>query len=477
LGVNRWKSINRAHSPLQSEALKLLKSSFWLHSIFYTLLQRFSLFFFGAVSYMLLVRAFGEDKASMAVWALYLTILSLFETVKQGMLRNPTIKFLGMTEYADKRKEVQSSALAINVGFTIIIIVLILFCSGLFATFLKAPQLTPLLWWSIVMVILLVPFNHYEVLLQANYQFRKIFWSYLVRQGIFFTGVVVLYFGAREYFTLLNLVWLQVLALLAGTGMMFMATSAYRLRGYHHDMYIMRQMFHFGKYIFGTNLFSNIARSLDHFVTANTLDPVTGKTFVSYYNASARINNMIDVPALAAADVMFPKNVETLETDGLGKVKYYFERMMGTILALVVPLSLFIFFFPKFVLNIVTGPKYLDAALILQITIIANLVRPLGYHFGSTLDAIGKPVVNFWTNAVMMIISLVITYLCLLHFQGMGAAYALIIYNSITLVVMLVILKKYIHLEILNIPRYMFNSYKEIFGFARRLLRRPKTSL
>ncbi len=59
---------------------------------------------------------------------------------------------------------------------------------------------------------------------------------------------------------------------------------------------------------------------------------------------------MIDVPSLAAADVLFPKNVETLETDGLGKVKYYLERMMGTILALIVPLSLIIFLFPKLII-------------------------------------------------------------------------------------------------------------------------------
>jgi lipopolysaccharide exporter len=454
--------------------LKLLKSSFWLNAVFYTLLQRFSLFFFGAVSYMLLVRAFGDDKASMAVWALYLTILTLFETVKQGMLRNPTIKFLGMAEYASKRKEVQSSALAINIGFTILIILLIVFLSQFLSAFLQSPALTPLLWWSIAMVLLFVPFNHYEVLLQAQYQFKKIFVAYLVRQGIFFGGIVLLYFGFRSQFTLINLVWLQIASLASGTIILFFATSPYRLRGYHHDMAIIRQMFHFGKYIFGTNLFANIARSVDHFITANTLDPTMGKTFVSYYNVSARINTMIDVPTLATADVLFPKNVETLETDGLGKVKYYFERMIGTIMAIVVPVSLFILLFPKFVIFIIAGKEYYEAALILQITIVANLVRPLGYHYGSTLDALGKPVVNFYSSAALMTVSVVVTYLGLRYFGGMGAAYALIIYNAISLVVMVLILKKYIHLQIRNIPMYMMACYKDIFALIGKM-RKPKT--
>ncbi len=61
-------------------------------------------------------------------------------------------------------------------------------------------------------------------------------------------------------------------------------------------------------------------------------------------------------------------------------MKYYFERMIGTIMALVVPVSIFIFIFG--VLSIIAGHDYLDGQtiLILQITIIANLIRPLGYH-------------------------------------------------------------------------------------------------
>jgi lipopolysaccharide exporter len=449
--------------------LKLLKSSFWLNAVFYTVLQRFSTFFFGAVSYMLIARAYGEDKANMAVWGMYLIILSLFEMVKQGMLRNPTIKFLGMAEYKEKRKEVQSSALAINVTFSAIIIILVVFLSGALSALLKSPALTPLLWWSIAMVLLLIPFNHYEVLLQAHFRFQKIFVAYIVRQGIFFAGVTILYFFFREQFTLINLVWLQIAALAIGTLILFISTSSIRLKGYHHDLAIIRQMFHFGKYVFGTNLFASIARSVDHFITASTLDPVTGKNFVASYNVSARISNMMDVPALATADVLFPKNVQTLETEGLGKVKYYFERMIGTILAVILPLTLFILVFPKFVIWVIAGSEYYDAALILQITIVANLTRPLSYHYGSTLDAIGKPAVNFLSVTAQMIISLVLTYLFLLRFDGIGAAYAVVVSNIINLVIMVVILKKHIHLELRNIPKYILATYKDAFGLVGRL--------
>jgi O-antigen/teichoic acid export membrane protein len=147
--------------------------------------------------------------------------------------------------------------------------------------------------------------------------------------------------------------------------------------------------------------------------------------------------------------------------------------MIGTIMAIVVPISLFIVLFPKFVILIIAGRKYFDAALILQITIVANLVRPLGYHFGSTLDALGKPIVNFISSACLMTVSVVLTWIALDRFQGMGAAYALIAYNFISLVVMIAVLKKYIHLEIRNIPKYMFACYKDIFSLLWKL-RKPK---
>ena len=150
--------------------------------------------------------------------------------------------------------------------------------------------------------------------------------------------------------------------------------------------------------------------------------------------------------------------------------------MIGTIMAIVVPVSLFIFLFPKLIVLIIAGREYYntDAVLILQISILANLVRPLGYHFGSTLDALGKPIVNFVSACCLMTVSVVLTWIGLVQFQGMGAAYALIAYNFISLIVMVAVLKKYIHLEIKNIPKYMIACYKDIFGLIGKFLK-PKT--
>jgi lipopolysaccharide exporter len=453
--------------------LKKLRSSFWLHSIFYTFLQRFSLFFFGVVSYIILVRALLKDEN--AVWSLYLMILMIFETMKQGLLRNPTIKFLSMPEYANSKNEVQYSALIVNILFSALALIgLFAFGPGI-ASLLKTPELLPLLWWSSLLILLFIPFNHCEVMLQANYKFSSIFWGYFIRQGSLFAGIVILYFGFPAQFTLLNLLYLQVAALFLGVIVLFINARPFLVSRLHFNRKIITQMLHFGKYIFGTNLTSNLVRSFDQFITANVLSPAEGKSFVAYYNVIFRINTMMDVPSLAVADVLFPKSVETLETDGLGKVKYYFERMIATILAVIIPACLFIFIFPKFVVHVLAGPAYYAVIPLLQMTILFSIMRPIGYLYGSTLDSIGKPKVNFWSGILFMAISLATNYICLRNFGGTGAAYATMINGVISLVLMTAILKKYIHLEIKNVYVYWLNVYKDAFRMITKFRKTPAT--
>ena len=437
--------------------------SFWLNSLFYTLLQRFSLFFFGVVSYLILVRGFSTS--TNGVWALYITLFSLFEAVKQGLLRNATIKFLSLSKYALQKKEVQSASLFINILFSILIIALIFLFGSLLAGLLKSKELEPLLWRSIIMIILLIVYNHCEIILQANYRFAALFRAAFIRQLAFFAGTVILYFSFRSHFTLVNILFLQIFALIAGCLYIYRQSYQEVFRSYTHNAAIIWNMFHFGKYTFGANLFSGLSRSFDHFITAGALDIQEGKSFVAYYNTVARINSMVDVPSLAAADVLYPKNVEAHETEGIEKVKYYFEQMVATILALIVPISLFIFIFPRFIIFAIAGSDYYPAIPILQLTILFSIVRPLSYQFGSTLDAIGKPHINFWANGALMALNLIMTYYALKWFGGIGAAYAIAVYYSLSFVVMILILKKYIRLELKNIFFFCISKYRDFFLF------------
>ena len=446
-------------------------ASFWINSMYFTLLQRVSLFLFGVVGYMILVRGFSTE--INGTWALYITLFSIFEAIKQGLIRNSTIKFLSMPEYTNQAKAVQSSSLIINAAFSLLVIFCLFIFSPYLANLLKSPELIRLLTMSCLLILLLIPFNHCEILLQSKFRFETIFRSAFIRQFIFFGGIFFLYFFIPKSFTLQHVLLVQILSLSIALIFIYQNSHEERAGTFLFSRSLTIRMFHFGKYTFGTNLFAGLSRSFDHFITAGTLTAIEGKNYVAWYNMVARINNMVDVPSLAASDVLYPKNVEALEQEGMSKVKYYFEQVTGTILAFIVPLSLFIFIFPRLLIYIIAGPEYYPAILILQLTILFSMVRPLSYQFGSTLDAIGKPRVNFIANALLMLMNLLLTWIFLHYFGGMGPAYATMVYYTVSLVTMVLLLKKYIQLDFRNVIKYALNRYQQLFYYVFRRGRAP----
>jgi lipopolysaccharide exporter len=454
----------------KSITLKLkFPASFWFRSVFFTLINRASLIVFGVVGYIILAKKVFPTANEMGVWALFLTILSLVETVKQGLLRNPMIKFLSEPEYNQEKNKVQSVALLTNIAFSIIVIVLIIFLGKPFCNWLSFPQLYPLLLWGICLIILLIPFNHYEVLLQANFEFKYIFYGYLLRQGVFLASMLIFLVFFKKYLDLLMLVKLQIVALFCGAVVLLFAAKKFFYRKFVLDKVLLVKMLHFGKYIFGTNVFSALSRSADQFITANQIQ---SEAIVAYYNVVSRIYNLMDVPSMAVADVLFPKNVEAMSSSGTEKVRYYFERMLGSIISILVPLSIIMFLMPRLIIRIIAGSKYMTAVTILRTVILFSFLRPFAYQFGATMDAIGKPKMNFWINLLTMSLNILFIFLGL-HFLGWkGAAYGSVIGLITTTTIMYFVLRKAIGVRWDEIIAYIFETYENVFVMVKKFLRR-----
>ena len=435
-------------------------------------MHRFSIIVFGVITYIFLVRHISP--VDNGVWSLFLTIVTLIEVIKQGLLRNPLIKFLGMPE--NDKDQVQSTIIAINLIFSLAVILLVVLGGALIASFLRSPHLYQLLLWNTVFILLLVPFNHCEVMLQAHFKYQQIFIAYFFRQGLFMIGVLALIFLFPQYLTLENLVILQTASLLIGTVLIFISARPLLPKKWSFSMEFTKQILQFGKYVFGTNVFSNLSRFADHFVTANAIpDPELSKRYVSYYNSVARINNLIDTPSVAVSDVLFPKNVQALAMEGMDKVKYYFERMVGSIISIILPASLLIMLLPKFTLMVIAGPQYLEAANILRIVMLIAILRPFFYQFGTTMDAIGKPQLNFWYNLLLMGINFSLTYLGLYWLGRDGAAWALVLHHIISLAIVYQVLKKHVNIQMRNVAMYAISNYKHAFELLKKtLLRRAQ---
>ena len=410
----------------------------------------------------------------MGLWALFTTIVSMVEMIKIGLLRNAMVKFLHQPGFVEEeRKQIQSASLMINMVFTGIIIILIILAGKPLAHVLQVPQLYYLLLLSIPSFILQILFNHCEIIQQAYMQYPPIFKATMIRQGFYFAGVVILFFFFKKYFTVITLIFVQLFALTLATIYFQQVTRKYLSMVFSYNKRIILQLIHFGKYVFGTALFSNLSRYTDHFMTSAVSNPVMGPVYVSYYNAVSRLTNMIDVPSLAAADVLFPKNSQASGVEGNEKVKYYFERMCGTLLALVIPISLFVFFFPKFIITIIAGKSYLAAVPILQVTILASTLRPIFNQFGTTMDAIGKPRINFLVNTLTLCINIISIYLCIkFSSDEMGAAYGTVIAYIFAFIIIYFTLRKQLNIELRNIISYIGTAYRDLFRVIRKFTTR-----
>jgi lipopolysaccharide exporter len=445
-----------------------LGSSFWIHSVFFTLLNRFSLIAFGVISYIILAKKVFPTVKEMGIWALFLAIFSVIETIKQGLLRNPMIKFLSEPEYVNHRNKIQSASLVTNMLFSGLVILLLFFGGRLFATWLNTPELNTLFRWGIFLVIVLVPFNHFEVLLQAHFKFKAIFYGYFCRQGLFMCSLILFLFLDKSALSLVNLAKMQILSLFFGTLLLAWFARNYFYRQFEIEKKTMLKMFNFGKYIFGTNIFSAFGRSADQFISAG----IISADVVAYYNVVARINNMMDVPSIAIADVLFPKNVEAMATSGTEKVRYYFERMVGTIISILAPISLVIFITPHVFILLLAGSKYYSAVPILQTVILFSFLRPFSYQFGTTMDAIGQPKINFWVNLLAMVLNYGFMYLGLRYLGWMGAAYGAVVSAILSFLIMYIVLNKTIGVRLKETFRWVALSYREIYFALRKILRR-----
>jgi lipopolysaccharide exporter len=441
-------------------------SSFWIHSIFFTLLNRFSLIAFGVISYIILAKKVFPTVKEMGIWALFLAIFALIENIKQGLLRNPMIKFLSEPEYVNNRNKIQSASLITNMLFSAIVICLLLFGGHICANWLNTPELFPLFQWGILIILVLIPFNHFEVLLQAHFKFKAIFYGYLCRQGIFMLLIITLLIFHKSSLTLVSLARMQIISLLWGTLVLMYFARKYFYPKIDTDKQTMLRMFHFGKYIFGTNVFSAFGRSADQFISAGLISA----DVVAYYNVVSRINNMMDVPSIAIADVLFPKNVEAMATSGTDKVRYYFERMVGTIVSVLVPISIVIFLIPHLFIKILAGSKYYSAVPILQIVILFSFLRPFSYQFGTTMDAIGKPRVNFWVNLLTMSLSYFFMYLGLRYLGWLGAAYGTVVSAILSFLIMYSVLNRTIGVRLSETFKYVWVSYREIYDNIRKFI-------
>lgn len=435
--------------------MKFAKDPYWKKSGFYTISQRVANILFGFGSFYLLVRIL--TKADFGAWALYITVTSLIEIARNGLVQNALIKFATSSDKKDY-PTIINSAFVLNVITTVFSIAILFSIAGFLSNIWSVPKLAFILYLYTITTLLLLPASQLNGVQQANLDFKGVFYTSLVRQGLFFIAILFVWFSDYPV-ELYELAVLQIIGAFFGSLTCFLFAKKYLHFSRRINWEWVKKLFNYGKFVFGTNISAMIFNGLDQMIIGIMVNPVG----VALYNTVLRIINAFEVPLSSISAIVFPQSSKRSAEQGKGAVKYLYERSVGLLIGMIIPVVIGTLLFTKEIIWIIAGEKYFDAIPILQVAIFIALFMPYQRQFGVIMDSIGKAKVNFITILITTLINIITDYLFISAYGVIGAAYGTISAMMIAFVFTQIILYKEVKTNVLNTFIYAWKFYTDGF--------------
>ena len=369
------------------------------------------------VSFLLLIRAMSPY--DFGVWVLFLTPTSFAEMGRIGLTQNAVVKYYVDNE--QDRPQIVTAGFLLNTLCTLVLSLVLVAISYPLAKLWSAPELPSLMLWYPAIAMIHGTARYFDAVHMGQQDFKGIFWSKLLYGTGFVFGIGWVWWK----FGSVDLHYLPLLQLLAALPAVLVFAFYRRaiLRFGSADKAWVKKIFHFGKFVLGTNFSSMFFNKVDLLMLAFFLNPIA----VGLYNVATRITNYMEVPMSGISQAIYPRLAQVGQERGYLKVGALYERSVGYLLALTIPIVGLVFFFPEPIIQLVAGHQYLDAAPILSILVIAVLVKPWGRLFGITLDAIGKPKLNFYFLLTGLLLNIILNAVFIQLWGLKGAAFATLV--------------------------------------------------
>ena len=450
--------------------MKKYFASYWIRSAFYVFLQRFSLTIFGLINFMVLIRSFSTSE--YGTYALFLIVITIFETTKSALLKNAHIRYVSAGGESPEKTTIASSSLLINGMLTLVFIIFILlFAHWLSATLHAGDALSGMLYWFIPGMACMIFFSHFEAIQQSHFDFKGVFAGHLVRQISFFI-LILLHFIRKSPLSLDYVALYQGISILTGTIVLYLYSRKYLLHRFDPTGAWIKKIIGYGGYIFGSGIISTVFSNLDQIMTAKFMSVSS----VAYYNAGTRLNNFIDVPSYAAGEILFPKMSRASAEEGIDKVKYFYERMVSILLSIIIPVAIVILLFPKLIIVLTAGSQYVKSAPILQLYILASIMGPMQNQAANTLNSMGKTALCFTLNSISLATKLVITYICMAGLGFYGAAIGTLITAALNGIFWYYMMRRQIGASLPSVIRYIGEFYRNAWTNGLKIISRARNT-
>src|SRR5690606_35176130 len=361
------------------------------------------------------------SKEEFGIWALFTTVTTLIEMARNGLVKNGFVRSI-ISSPKEKIPEVITASFVLNGILTIISVLILIILSYFLSVEWNSPALKPMFIYYIFTTLFLLPYFHLQFIEQANFKFEGLFFSTLTRAGFHFSYIAFSFIFTYEI-TLVSLSQFMMISAIAGTVVVYFITKKYLLFSKTINWDIIKELFNYGKYVFGTAISSQLLRSVDQLMLGSMVTTAS----VASYNVAIRISNLVEVPTATIATIIFPKSAESMAKGGKPEAKRLYEKSVGAILAVLFPVLIFVLAFPEFIITLVASKGYLDTVSILQVTILYSIFTPFGRQFGTILDSIGKPKITFSIVLLNLVLNIISNYIFINAFGVIGAAYGTLV--------------------------------------------------
>jgi O-antigen/teichoic acid export membrane protein len=426
---------------------------YWLKSGSYTLMLNIQQLLFGFGSFYLLVRML--DKQDFGIWTLFVATTSIFEMARSGLIQYALIKFLSESPEEEKPKIIAASF--ILSGFIMCICIAVnLSIAGYLSRLWHYPGLVGMFIIFNGVYILQGLLSQFQWIEQAHLKFHGILITTMMKQGGFFLFVFIS-FIFHSHINLDELIYVQVICTAIGMVAEYYFIRDYLRISWQLHMGWVKKLFGYGKFVFGTYLGTVLSGSINQMMLGTMISPAAAGS----YNVAIRIVSLTDIPTNALGAIVFPQSAKRFAAQGIEAGKYLYEKSVGTIVAILIPMIIFVFCFPGFVVRIVAGMKYGEAAPMVQFVILTCLFSPFDRFFGVILDSIGRAKLNFVIIFTFIAISLVLNYFLIGRIGIMGCIYGTLIADGIIFIIRQVLLYKILNVNLLSPFIYAWRFYPE----------------
>jgi lipopolysaccharide exporter len=428
-------------------------------------MNRLVIVFFGFWNIFFMVRVMPVS--DIGIWGLFISVTTVLELLRNGFIRNPMIAYLVSAPTDEERGRIISASWVLHIMLTLLSSGILFLGAEYLAAFWKAPAIVVLFYVYIIRSLVLVPCLQFEYLQQSQFNFKAIFWANVARTAPVGIYILVKFVQVRFFDgTAPTLYDISIVQLLASVGSL--AVGYYYLRGSmiifpRLDWKLVRTLSGFGKYTLGTTISSMLIKSTDTWMIGRMISTVG----VAMYNPALRISNLIEVPTLAVASLAYPRVSKKMKDGGKEGVQDLYIKSVSVILAMMLPGVIPLYLFSDQIIEMIFGRNYMEAAPILRVTIFFTLIIPFNRQFGTVMDALKKPKVNFYLLVIMAAINVVFNYFFLDYFGGpIGAAYGTLLSYIIIFIVNQVILYRLYGINTYKVFPAVLMWYKTAWHFV-----------